>query len=144
MEGWNFYHIIFKSFCNYFTLPPPYVNLQKKKRNSAHPWFRYTIAVNWVRVSTNVGHALSRHDTNNTRNINLTHTVSFSNSIYSVSIDFRKKYVLTFFVENLISYIFCSNYFSVSSLGTKLSKVIGKNPVFEPLTHAAKKGFRSH
>ena len=84
---------------------------------------------NWARLPTNVGRWLSRHDKNITRNITFAHNASFSNSFQCISIDFQKKYVMTFFIGNLTGYIFWSNFFFLSRLGTKLGKVIGKKPL---------------
>ena len=41
-----------------------------------------------------------------------------------------KKCVRIFLIGNLISYIFWSEFFSLSRIGTKLGKVIGKKPRF--------------
>ena len=38
---------------------------------------------------------------------------------------------MTFFIGNLTSFIFGSDFFSLSCLGTKLDQVIGEKPVFE-------------
>ena len=80
---------------------------------------------NWARESTNVGRWFSRRDRNITGNISLAHNTPFSNSFWSVSIYVWKKYLITFFIGNLVSYIFWFNFFSLSRLGTKLG-----NPVF--------------
>ena len=85
---------------------------------------------NLARVSTNVARWLWWRDRNVTRNITLAHNASFSNWFYRVSINFWKKYVITFFIVNLTSYIFLFNFFSLPRLGTKLCKVIGKKNVF--------------
>ena len=81
---------------------------------------------NSARVSTKVGRWLSRRDTN----IVLTYNASISNSFRSVSIDFRKNYIITFFIGNLISYISWSNFFSLPRLETMLGKVISEKPIF--------------
>ena len=43
-----------------------------------------------------------------------------SELFHGVPVNYKEKCVMTFFVRNLISYIFLSAFFSASDLGTKL------------------------
>ena len=105
--------------------------LQISKQNEIRPTpFSDVLKNNWARVSAYVCRWLSRRDRNIARNITLAHNASFSYWFWSVLIDFRKNYVITFFILNLTSYIFWLDFFSVSRLGTKLNQVIGKKPDF--------------
>ena len=84
--------------------PPAFADFQKKWE-ILHILYLGELIENWARVSTNVGSWLSRRDRNITRNITLAPNASFSNWCWRVSIDFIKKYLVTFFIGNFTRYI---------------------------------------